>query len=256
MPEYFLIIFIFVFGACIGSFLNVCIYRIPEGKSTIYPSSRCPQCGHSIAWYDNIPIFSYLLLKRRCRHCGMIISWRYPLIEGLSGGLAILTFLKFGLTAEALICFAFATTLLVISVIDIDHMIIPDIISLPAIPICVLASLVLPGITLLGSIMGLLIGGGSLYLIAEIYYLLKKEEGMGGGDIKLLAMIGALTGWQGVIFSIFLGSAIGTVSGLSMMAIERSPNMKFRIPFGPFLSLGAVLYIFWGPELIRWYLSA
>lgn len=255
MLEHVMISTIFAFGMCIGSFLNVCIYRIPAGKSIVHPPSRCPHCKNHIRFYDNIPVLSYILLKGRCRKCGVRIPIRYPLVELLNGMIAVLVFLKFGLTIEGLIYFSFISTLAVISFIDIDHQIIPDIISLPGIPVCVLASLALPSMTFTQSIIGLLSGGGSLYLVAQTYYMVKKEEGMGGGDIKLLAMIGALTGWQGVLFTIFVGSAIGTLTGLFMMIGMRLLDMKLRIPFGPFLSLGAVIYIFCGPDLIRWYFS-
>ncbi len=254
MPEFLFVLFVFITGMCIGSFLNVCIYRIPEGKSIVYPSSRCPGCEHPVGWYDNIPLISYMLLKGRCRHCGRRISFRYWLVEASIGVLAVLIYLKFGWTIEALIYFAFVATLVMISLIDIDHMIIPDILSLPAIPLCVLASFILPSMTFTRSVLGVLAGGGSLYLVAQTYYWVKKEDGMGGGDIKLLAMIGALTGWQGVLFTIFIGSAIGTIAGVLMMIVAKTPSIKFRIPFGPFLSLGAVLFVFCGPELIRWYL--
>jgi leader peptidase (prepilin peptidase)/N-methyltransferase len=254
MPEFWFLLLLFMFGMCIGSFLNVCIYRIPGSKSIVYPASHCLNCEAPIQWYDNIPVLSYILLKGRCRHCDTRISLRYPLVEGMMGVLAVLFYLKFGWSPEALIYFVFTSILVVISLIDIDHMIIPDIISLPAIPICLLAALILPHMSFTDSIIGLLVGGGSLYLVAEIYYLVKKQEGMGGGDIKLLAMIGALTGWQGVLFTIFIGSAIGTLAGIVIMVSLRAETIRLRIPFGPFLSLGAVLYVFCGPELIRWYL--
>jgi leader peptidase (prepilin peptidase)/N-methyltransferase len=245
----------FIFGMCIGSFLNVCIYRVPTAKSIIDPRrSICPSCGNNIAFYDNIPVLSYLILKRRCRHCKAPISLRYPLVEIASGFFALCIFLRYGLTFEALIYYAFIASLLVITFIDIDHQIIPDIITLPGIPLCFLASFLLPAMTYKDAIFGLFLGGGSLFIVAWVYHLIRKKEGMGGGDIKLLAMIGALIGWKGVLFTIFFASALGTLSGILLMLNEKK-GMKLAIPFGPFLSLGAISYIFFGRLIIRWYLN-
>jgi leader peptidase (prepilin peptidase)/N-methyltransferase len=211
-------------------------------------------CDNMIALYDNIPIFSYLWLKGRCRHCGVKIGFRYPTVELLGGLFALATFLKFGLTLEALIYFVFITSLLVVTFIDLDHRIIPDVITLPGIPIFFAASFALPHITYQDSLIGILAGGGSLYLVAWVYSLLTKKEGMGGGDIKLLAMMGALIGLKGVIFTIFVSSLVGTLSGLAIMLQSRK-GMKLAVPFGPFLSLGGIVYVFFGPKLIYWYLN-
>ncbi len=211
-------------------------------------------CDNMIALYDNIPIFSYLWLKGRCRHCGVKIGFRYPTVELLGGLFALATFLKFGITLEALIYFVFITSLLVVTFIDLDHRIIPDVITLPGIPIFFAASFALPHITYKDSLIGILAGGGSLYLVAWVYSLLTKKEGMGGGDIKLLAMMGALIGLKGVIFTIFVSSLVGTLSGLAVMLQSRK-GMKLAVPFGPFLSLGGIVYVFFGPQLIYWYLN-
>ncbi|MGD8342149.1 MAG: prepilin peptidase [Desulfobacterales bacterium] len=245
---------IFVFGICIGSFLNVCIYRLPESKSIVHPRSMCPRCGTLIASYDNIPILSYMVLRGKCRYCGARISFRYPLIEFISGIFAVGVFMKYGLSVEALIYYTFIATLLVITFIDIDHQIIPDVISLPGIPIFFAASFALPDITLVESILGVLIGGGSLWIVAQLYYVLTRKEGMGGGDIKLLAMMGAIIGWKGVLFTIFVASAIGTVVGILVMLKTRT-SMKLKVPFGPFLAIGAIAYIFLGPQLMAWYFN-
>jgi leader peptidase (prepilin peptidase)/N-methyltransferase len=247
-------VFVFIFGICIGSFLNVCIYRLPEKKSIVHPRSMCPACGTLIRFYDNIPILSYLVLKGKCRQCSEGISFRYPVIEFISGIFAVGVYIKFGLGFEALIYYTFIAVLLAITFIDIDHQIIPDIISLPGIPIFFAASLALPNITLVESILGILIGGGSLWLVAQAYYLLTRKEGMGGGDIKLLAMMGALIGWKGVLFTIFSASAVGTLAGMLVMLKTRK-SMKLKIPFGPFLAIGAITYIFFGPQLIAWYFN-
>jgi leader peptidase (prepilin peptidase)/N-methyltransferase len=244
---------VFMFGMCIGSFLNVCIYRLPSSTSIINPSrSFCPQCNSAIQFYDNIPVLSYLWLKGRCRNCKAPISPRYPLVELLTGILAIAILLMFGLTLEGVVYFVFMSSLLVITFIDIDHKIIPDIISLPGIPIGLAASLVLPAMTFKSSLLGLLAGGGSLLLVAWTYSLITRKEGMGGGDIKLLGMIGAFIGWKGVIFTIFAASLTGTLVGMIVMLIK-GKNLKFAIPFGPFLSIGAMSYVFFGKKVLFWY---
>ena len=253
MSNIFIVIYIFLFGMCIGSFMNVCIYRLPLEKSMADPPrSACPHCGSMIKYYDNIPILSYLWLQGRCRHCSALISLRYPLVEALAGLAAVSVFFAFGLTLEALIYFVFIAALLVITFIDIDHKIIPNVISIPGIPIGLIASLALPQVTFKESALGLLAGGGSLLVVAWVYHLLTRKEGMGGGDIKLLEMIGTIVGWKGVLFTIFVSSAVGSLVGLTVM-LAKGKNMKFAVPFGPFLAIGAVTYIFFGQSIIYWY---
>ena len=242
----------FIFGLCIGSFLNVCIYRLPVAKSIVHPRSMCPQCGRLIPFYDNIPVLSYLLLLGRCRQCRTSISFRYPLVELLTGLFAFITVLKFGVTLTSLVYFIFIAALLTITFIDIDHRIIPNVITLPGIVFFFAAGFLVPQITWKDALLGILAGGGSLYLVAQAYYLLKKVDGMGGGDVKLLAMIGALIGWQGVLFTIFFASLTGTLAGLAVMIKNRS-TMKQKIPFGPFLAIGAICFLFFGQPIIRWY---
>jgi leader peptidase (prepilin peptidase)/N-methyltransferase len=244
---------IFLFGLCIGSFLNVCIYRLPSSMSIVSPSrSICPKCNSAISFYDNIPVFSYLWLKGRCRHCQASISLRYPMVELLTGIIALDIFFMFGLTPAGIIYFIFISSLLVITFIDIDHQIIPDVITLPGIPIGLAVSFVLPAITFKTSLLGMLAGGGSLWIVAWTYSLITRKEGMGGGDIKLLAMIGAFIGWKGVIFAIFAASVAGTFVGLTVMLVK-GKNLKFAIPFGPFLSIGAMSYLFFGEKILAWY---
>lgn len=256
MDFLFPILFLFLFGLCVGSFLNVCIYRLPAGASIVRPRSRCPECRSDIRAYDNIPLFSYALLRGRCRHCGTSIPLRYPMVELLTGLLAVAVFFRFSLTPAAAVFFIFSAVLIVVTFIDIDHQIIPDAVTLPGIVIFFIASFILPHqdlITpLIQSLFGILAGGGSLFLVAWTYFALTGKEGMGGGDIKLLAMIGALLGWKGVLFTIFAGSSAGCLVGLLLMRSSRE-KMKLKVPFGPFLSLGALLYVFWGPHLIHWY---
>ncbi|HPA14561.1 MAG TPA: prepilin peptidase [Desulfobacterales bacterium] len=252
MVDFFIKLMTFTFGMCIGSFMNVCIYRLPISKSIVYPGSMCPTCGNPIRFYDNIPVFSYLWLRGKCRHCETPIPFRYPLVEIMGGFLALCVYMKFGLTIESLIYYALIASLLVITFIDIDHTMIPDIITLPGIPIGFLASMVLPSMKVIDSLLGILAGGGILYFVGWAYHLITKKEGMGGGDIKLLAMIGAFLGWKGVIFTVFIASTVGAATGILIM-LRVNKDMKLAIPFGPFLSLGAIAYVFFGPELIYWY---
>ena len=244
----------FTFGACIGSFLNVCIYRIPEGKSIVHPPSACPKCGYAIRFYDNIPILSYILLRGRCRRCRVKIPLRYPLVELTTGIAALAVFLKFGLAPATGVYFLFIAVLLVITFIDIDHQIIPDRLSLTGIPLFFLLGFWVPFISWQDALIGILAGGGILYAVALVYQLLTGRDGMGGGDIKLLAMIGALIGWQGILFTIFFSSLSGTLVGLTL-ALPAGRSMKSRLPFGPFLAAGAMAYIFFGTELIQWYIG-
>ncbi|GAB6094163.1 A24 family peptidase [Desulfatiferula olefinivorans] len=242
----------FVYGLCVGSFLNVCIYRIPASQSLVRPRSSCPACGAPIRFYDNIPVLSFLILRGKCRSCGKRISIRYPSIELLTGTIWALCYARFGATVECLAYIVFLSVLIVITFIDMDHRIIPDVISLPGIPLFFAAALLATDLGWLNSLLGILLGGGSLWAVAEGYYLITKNEGMGGGDIKLLAMIGAMIGWKGVFFTIFASSAIGTLIGLAAIVVTRS-NLRLAVPFGPFLALGAAVYVFAGREIIDWY---
>lgn len=244
----------FAFGSCIGSFLNVCIYRIPLKLSVVAPPSSCTTCGNRIRYYDNIPIFSYLILKGRCRGCGAKISPKYPAVEFLTGIMAVVTYLNFGPAWHTLIYFVFISSLIVITFIDINYRIIPNSITLPGIPAAVLAaSFILPEMTPLKSIIGLVAGGGSLYSVAMLYSILTGKEGMGFGDVKLLAMIGALTGIKGVVLTVMISSISGTFVGIGAMIFLKKRDLKFAIPFGPFLSLGAIIHIFFGEQIIDWY---
>lgn len=247
------LIIVFIVGACVGSFLNVCIHRIPRGQSIVFPGSSCSSCGHAVPFFLNIPILSYFILKGRCKYCRAPFSVRYPLVETLSAVLAVAAFQSFGPTPQGLLWFTFISTLTLISFIDYDFQIIPDVISLPGTVIFAVGSIATGYHPWQAALTGILVGGGSLYIVAVTYHVLRKEEGMGGGDIKLLAMIGAATGWQGVLFTLFAGSCAGTLAGTGAMIISRSVNPKLKIPFGPYLSIGALLYLFKGHELIQWY---
>jgi len=243
-----------IFGALIGSFLNVCIIRLPKEESIVWPGSHCPYCNEPIKAYDNIPIISYLLLKGRCRECKKPISVQYILVEGSTALCSLFLAMRFGPSASYLIYFVFISCLIVITVIDLHHQIIPDVISLPGIGAGLLASLFVPSTTFLNSLLGTVLGGGSLFLVATVYQWFFKREGMGGGDVKLLAMIGAFLGWKSVILTILLGSLSGSVIGLIVMVLK-GRDFKYAIPFGPFLSLGAVISLFYQNQIISWYLQ-
>jgi leader peptidase (prepilin peptidase)/N-methyltransferase len=242
----------FIVGAVLGSFLNVCICRIPEGKSIVSPPSACPRCGRGIRWFDNVPILSFLLLAGRCRNCGEPISWRYPLVEGLSGLLFMLLLHRVGLTPRLPVLLALGAALLVITFIDLDHQIIPDRISIPGIAIGLISSILSGHPGWLSSLIGIVAGGGSLLVIALAYEKFSGKEAMGGGDIKLLAMLGAFLGWQSIPFIIFTASLSGSLVGVPVMLLNRQRG-DFRIPFGPFLAAGALLHIFAGREIVAWY---
>ncbi|MEW5948767.1 MAG: prepilin peptidase [Thermodesulfobacteriota bacterium] len=254
MNHYIKLIFALSAGLSIGSFLNVLIYRLPLGRSIIRPGSACPNCGAGIRWYDNIPVLSYLLLLGECRRCQSRISLRYPLIELATGLLSLAIFFRYGVSWACLFYFIFVAALIAIIFIDFDHQIIPDIITYPGIIAGFISSLILPNITYRDSLIGIILGGGILYLIALGYLILAKREGMGGGDIKLLAMIGAFLGWQALPFTILVSALLGSVVGI-IAIIKTGKDARMAIPFGPFLSIGAMLYLFWGKAATQWYLG-
>ena len=248
-------IFSFIFGTFIGSFLNVCIFRLPAHQSVVTPSSHCPSCKHPIAFYDNIPLISFIILRGKCRKCKASISYQYPLVELLTGLLSLIFVIKCGfLSLNYFVYFIFSAALLAITVIDIQHKIIPDIISLPGIIVGLIISFFVPHLTFLDSLIGAVVGGGSLLLVAGGYYLFTKHEGMGLGDVKLLAMMGAFLGWKSILFIIMVASFSGALVGITMMLLQKK-GRKYAIPFGPFLSLGALSYLLYGGEIIRWYIQ-
>ena len=236
-------------GAIVGSFLNVVILRVPrEGASIVFPASHCPSCKNPLHWYDNLPVISFILLRARCRHCGVQISWQSLLLEAAMAALSLALFYRFYFTLTFGIYFVFCAALLAIIVIDFYHQIIPDSISLPGIILGFAASFVNPLVTWQSSGLGILLGGGILYAIAASYYFLTKREGMGGGDIKLLAMIGAFLGWQSLLFVIFCSSVLGSLVGIGAM-LKQKKGGKTMIPYGPFLSIAAIIYLFYAQEI-------
>ena len=253
LPELYLLAVAGLLGAIVGSFLNVVILRLPDrNQSIVFPASHCPRCSAKLAWYENIPVLSYLILRGKCRHCRTTISIQYPVVELLMALLSVALMYRFQLTLTTAGYFLFCAALLVIIFIDIHHQIIPDVISLPGIVAGFLFSLVSDAVTWQSSLIGLLVGGGVLYAVALSYALLRKMDGMGGGDIKLLAMIGAWLGWQSLPFVILVSSATGSIVGLIAMRSQKKGGQT-RIPFGPFLSLAALLYTFFSKEILYFY---
>jgi len=248
-----LVIFgVFAFGAIIGSFLNVCIVRIPHDLSIVRPPSHCPMCQAPIAWYDNVPLVSYVLLAGRCRVCHTRISPLYPAVEALTGGLAVALWWRLGATPAFGGYLAFAAALVTITFIDLDHRIIPDVISLPGIALGLAVSLVSPLVTPLDALLGVVAGGGFLLGIAAAYEAIRGQEGMGGGDVKLLAMIGAFLGWQSIFVTVMVASIVGSIIGVALMLYRRADS-KLAIPFGPFLACGALVHLFFGDRILAFY---
>lgn len=252
---------VFVFGLIIGSFLNVCIYRLPREMSIIRPPSACPSCKNQVKPLDNIPLISYIMLKGKCRYCGERISIRYPMVELLNGIFYLLIFYSFGFGWHLIPLFAFISAMIVITFIDLEFQIIPDVITLPGTGVGIISSSLLlsdplfninqSGILagLFNSFIGILVGGGLFFLIAVV-----SRGGMGGGDIKMMAMVGAFIGWKGVLLVTFIGSLSGSIVGIFLMFLK-GKDRKTKVPFGPFLALGSAITLFFGGEIIRWYLG-
>ncbi|MCK4549612.1 MAG: prepilin peptidase [Candidatus Krumholzibacteria bacterium] len=241
----------FIFGLMVGSFLNVVIYRLPVGKSVVKPRSFCPGCGKTILWYENIPVLSWLFLRGKCRGCGVSISPRYPVIELLGGLLAVLAVHLYGDWLNAGFAYAFLMALLVITMIDWDHRVIPDQISLSFIVIGFTWSFINPDLSLISSAAGALAGGGSLWLVGVIYKKIRKTEGMGGGDVKLMAMIGAFLGIGLILPVIVIASLLGSIYGISLM--RKGGDGQTSVAFGSFLAPAAAFCMVFGPALLAWY---
>ncbi len=248
----------FIFGALVGSFLNVVILRLPQpDASIVFPASHCPNCKADLHWYENIPILSFSFLMGRCGHCKTPISFQYPIVELLTALLTTALVASFGLTLATAGFFLFSAALITIIWIDIHHQIIPDVISIPGIIIGFCFSFISPLVTWQESLIGLLAGGGFFYAVSYSYYFLRGQEGLGGGDIKLLAMLGAFLGWQSLFFIIFASSLSGSVIGLIALRSQKK-GVATRIPFGPFLAVSGLAYLFFFPqiqELFSWYIG-
>jgi leader peptidase (prepilin peptidase)/N-methyltransferase len=279
LPEYFAYIFVFVFGACIGSFLNVVIYRVPNEQSVVYPNSACPKCKKPIALYDNIPIVSWLLLRAKCRKCGEPIHWRYPAVELLTALVFVLTYWQLGFTAFLPVGLAFVATMIALVFIDSEHMILPNVITYPLFVFALLARLCFPlflGVpffsdtvhapisslglppylaSLAGAGLGALVGGGSLWLVGEAWKRLRGVDAMGLGDVKMMLGVGALLGWRLAILTIFVGAFSGAVIGGIVVLRQKDRDLQTQIPFGIFLGIGAIISLLFGERMIAWYLE-
>jgi leader peptidase (prepilin peptidase)/N-methyltransferase len=254
--EILLYIFVFFCGSCIGSFLNVCIHRLPLKESIVYPRSRCPQCKNEIRWYDNIPLFSFIILKRRCRYCRARIPFQYFIVEFLTGSLFVLLFYYYAFLAQFFIYAVLFSSLIVATFIDFKYQEIPDVIDIPGIFIGLILSTIFPVIQgvsssldgFIQSLLGVFAGGASIYLIGVLGKIIFKKEAMGGGDVKLLAMIGAFLGWKLTILTFFIAPFFGAVFGI----IVKLKTGESLIPYGPFLSLASLVAAIWGNNILNW----
>jgi leader peptidase (prepilin peptidase) / N-methyltransferase len=240
-------------GLAVGSFLNVCIHRLPRDQSLNSPPSRCPSCEYRLRWFDNVPVLSYVLLGGRCRKCRTRISIRYPLVELITMVLFLVHGAVFGWSALLVPRLAFACAMVVLFAIDLEHQLLPNVITLPGIVVGLIASAVLPP-GIVDALIGVLIGGGVLWLIGEAYFRYSGHEGMGGGDVKMLAMIGAFLGWKLVLVTLVLSSIAGSAIGLLVIAIRKG-GMKYALPYGTFLALGALVASLAGESIVNWYVG-
>jgi len=246
--------FAVLFGLVWGSFLNVVIHRIPLGISLVSPRSRCPSCGKPVAAYDNVPLLSYVVLGGRCRHCKTSIAVRYPFIEAAVGAASLSSFLRHGVSLDYVAELAFVAAMVALIFIDFDHQILPNSITLPG----MVLGLALAGprvdVSFLVALLGAFLGAGLLFLVSEVYFRLRKVEGLGMGDVKMMGMVGAFVGWKGVLLTLFLGSLSGTLVGLVVMAASKG-DLRTKLPFGTFLGMGGVATVYLGERLIGWYTS-
>ncbi len=241
-----------VLGLIFGSFLNVVIHRLPLGRSIVLPRSRCPFCDGDIHFLHNIPVLSFLALRGRCGRCRAPISWRYPLVELATGGLFVACAVRFGLTAEAAIGALFCLLMLALAMIDADHYLLPDKITLPGVILGLTLQPWLPRTTFLEAVAGTLIGAGGLILTINFWYWLRDEEGMGMGDVNMLALVGAFLGWEGVAITLFTSALAGAVTGLALVMTGKL-NLRSKLPFGTFLAAGGVVALLWGDQIAAYY---
>jgi len=242
-----------VFGAVVGSFLNVCIYRLPLGKSIVWPGSACPHCNRELSWFENVPILGYVMLRGRCRTCRAAIGIQYPIVEALTAVMFGLAWWYYGPSALLVSRLALGCALITLFAIDLEHHLLPNAITLPGIVVGFLFSLVTePG--WMGSLIGIAVGGGVLFAIAEAYYRIRHEEGLGMGDVKMLAMVGAFIGWQLTLLTLMMASFSGTIIGVFLI-VSRRGGMKYALPFGTFLALGAAVAATVGSSILDWYLG-
>jgi len=286
LPDAFLLpwplplIIIGVFGAIIGSFLNVVVHRLPRKESIVFPNSRCPACSSAIAWYDNLPLLSYLILRGRCRACGIGISIRYPAVELLTALLYAAVTWRDGFSLALPFDLVFVSALVALIFIDAAHMLLLDVITLPGIVFALIARFAIPyfsatphfddlpslsggilhgmpiwAISLIGAVIGGLIGGGSLWLMGWVWLKLRNKEAMGLGDVKMLFMVGAYLGWRITILTIFLGALSGSVIGVGHMLYKGDRDLQTELPFGVYLGAGAIIALLFGSRIVEWYLG-
>ena len=280
LPEFIGYIFVFCFGTAIGSFLNVVIHRVPNEESIIFPNSACPNCKNLIKPYDNIPILSWLILRGRCRNCRNPISPRYPAVELLTALLFALVFWQIGLNVFLPVALIFVTTVIALIFIDAENMILPNVITYPLLIFALLVRLIFPLfldasyfsdlrvfplnemtgypmwlISVVGAILGATVGGGSLWLVGEIWKRLRGVDAMGLGDVKMMFAVGALLGWRLTLLTIFLGALTGAIVGIFMISRQKEKDFQAQIPFGIFLGTGAIVALLFGEQMIKWYLN-
>lgn len=280
LPEFVAYVFVFALGAIIGSFLNVVIHRVPNEESIVFPNSACPKCSNSIKFYDNIPVISWLILGGKCRNCKEKISFRYPAVELLTAFLYILVYSQIGLTAFLPVALIFVTTIVALVFIDAENMILPDVINFPLLAFALLVRLLFPLfisaeyftdlnfaplsylnaypawlVSLLGALLGGLVGGGFLWLVGFIWEKLRGVEAMGLGDVKMMFAVGALLGWRLTLLSIFLGAFSGAIIGILVIFRQKEKDFQAQIPFGIFLGIGSILALLFGEPLINWYIK-
>lgn len=242
-----------IFGAVVGSFLNVCIYRLPLGKSIVWPGSACPHCGRELSWFENVPLLGYVVLRGRCRTCHAAIGIQYPIVEALTAAMFGLAWWYYGPSALLVSRLVLGCALIALFAIDLEHHLLPNAITLPGIVVGFLFSLVTePG--WMASLIGIAVGGGVLFAIAEAYYRVRHEEGLGMGDVKMLAMVGAFIGWKLTLLTLMMASFSGTIIGVFLI-ISRRGGMKYALPFGTFLALGAAVAATVGSSILDWYLG-
>ena len=242
-----------IFGAVVGSFLNVCIYRLPLGRSIVWPGSACPHCGRELSWFENVPILGYVVLRGRCRTCHAAIGIQYPIVEALTAAMFGVAWWYYGPSALLVSRLVLGCALIALFAIDLEHHLLPNAITLPGIAVGFLFSLVTePG--WMASLIGIAVGGGVLFAIAEAYYRIRHEEGLGMGDVKMLAMVGAFIGWQLTLLTLMMASFSGTIIGVFLIISKRG-GMKYALPFGTFLALGAAVAATVGSSILDWYLG-
>lgn len=280
LPDFAGYLFVFALGAIVGSFLNVVIYRVPREQSVVFPNSACPRCGNAIKFYDNIPVISWLILGGKCRNCKNPVSGRYPGVELLTAFFFTLTAWQIGFNAFLPVCLIFVATMISLVFIDAEHMILPNVITYPLLVFAVAVRLIFPlfigsqyfsdlfhfpllqfagcpdwAVSLFGAFLGALLGGGSLWLIGEIWQRLRGVEAMGLGDVKMMFGVGALLGWRLTFLAIFIGALTGAIGGMLVIAKQKDKDLQAQIPFGIFLGLGSLIALLFGDALINWYLN-